>query len=153
MSLYKELKVNNYYIIQESENANLELVFVIMDTSKTLLLEFQDEDQNLRWVRKSDQLFDIVDKLTKEQAEEYENIFDDETTAEEDDFSSLNTVKDLEKAMVELKKKLDLLDELEDYADEFEDDDDDLDDDNDSDDDDDDDDDDTDDRIIRMSKN
>ncbi|MDA3614452.1 hypothetical protein [Polluticaenibacter yanchengensis] len=152
MSLYKELKVNNYYIIQESENANLELVFVIMDTSKTLLLEFQDEDQNLRWVRKSDQLFDIVDKLTKEQAEEYENIFDDEITAEEDDFSSLNTVKDLEKAMIELKKKLDLLDELEDYADEFEDDDDDLDDDNDSDDDDDDDD-DTDDRIIRMSKN
>lgn len=153
MSVYKELKVNNYYIIQESENANLELVFVIMDTSKTLLLEFQGDDQNLKWVRKSDEIFDIVDKLTKEQAEEYENIFDDEEEETDDDFSNLNTVKDLENAMIELRKKLELLDELDDYVDEL--DDEDFEDENDSDDDgdDDDDDDDTDNRIIRMSKN
>ena len=41
-----------------------------------------DDDESTFWRKKSDVLFEIVDELTEEQAEEYENLFE----GENDDF-------------------------------------------------------------------
>ncbi len=84
MATYNELEQDNYYVIQEIENAGLELVYVPLVTNKCVLVEFQDDDQTLAWYRKTDALFEIVEQLTEEQAVIYESLFADED--EDDDF-------------------------------------------------------------------
>jgi hypothetical protein len=85
MANYSELLQGNYYVIQEIENATLELVYIPLVTGKCVLVEFQDEDQTLAWYRKTDELLEIVEQLTDEQAVIYESLFDDEDD-DDDDF-------------------------------------------------------------------
>ena len=84
MATYSDLSSGNYYVIQEMENTTLELVYVPMVTNNCVLIEFQDEDQTLSWHRKTDEIFEIVEQLTTEQAIMYENMFEDED--KDDDF-------------------------------------------------------------------
>ena len=85
MATYQDLLPNSYYLLQESENANLQLVFVLMATEKAILLEFQDDDQTLVWNKKTDSIYEIVEKLTEEQAVVYESLLDDEEEDDDDD--------------------------------------------------------------------
>lgn len=71
-------------MVQEQENASLELIYVPLMTEKCVLVEYQDEEQTLSWYKKSDTLFEVVEQLTEEQAVIYESLFEDEE--EEDDF-------------------------------------------------------------------
>jgi hypothetical protein len=84
MATYNDLNKGNYYVIQELENTNLELVYIPLVTEKCVLVEFQDDDQTLSWHRKTEELFEVVEQLTEEQAVIYESLFADD---EEDDFS------------------------------------------------------------------
>lgn len=85
MTNYEKLVPGKYYLIQELENGSVELVFVPMVSAKCVLVEYQDEDQTLAWFRKTDEIFEIVDELTDEQAEDYESLFDDEDDDDDDD--------------------------------------------------------------------
>jgi hypothetical protein len=87
MATFKELSQANYYIIQENENGSLDLVFVPLITGKCIMLEFQDEDQTTVWRRLTDNVHEIVEKLTVEQAIQYENYksTNDFGEAEEED--------------------------------------------------------------------
>lgn len=73
-------------MVQEQENATLELIYVPLMTEKCVLVEFQDEDQTLSWYRKTDVLHEIVEQLTEEQAVIYESLFEDEEDDDDDDF-------------------------------------------------------------------
>jgi hypothetical protein len=86
MATYGDLKPDFYYVVQELENSALELVYVPLITEKCVLVEFQDDEQTLAWNRKTDELFDIVEQLTEEQAVIYESLFDDEDDDDDDDF-------------------------------------------------------------------
>jgi hypothetical protein len=87
MATYGDLQPDFYYVVQETENAALELVYVPLITEKCVLVEFQDDDQTLTWNRKTDELFEIVEQLTEEQAVIYESLFDDgEEDDDDDDF-------------------------------------------------------------------
>jgi len=85
MATYNDLQQGSYYVIQEIENATLELVYVPLITDKCVLVEYQDEEQTLSWYRKTEELFEVVEQLTEEQAVIYESLFED-LEEEEDDF-------------------------------------------------------------------
>ena len=86
MATYNELIPASYYVIQENENAGLELVYVPMTTDKCVLVEYQDEEQTLSWYKKTDTLFEIVDQLTEEQAVIYESLFDEDEEEDDEEF-------------------------------------------------------------------
>lgn len=84
MATYNELTPANYYLIQENENAGLELVYIPMVTEKAVLVEYQDEDQTLKWYKKTEPLTEVVEQLTEEQAVIYESLFDDDDDEDDD---------------------------------------------------------------------
>lgn len=86
MATFKDLIPGHYYLIQELENTSLELIFIPMATEKCILVEFQDEDQTLTWYQKKDEIFEIVEQLTEEQALMYENLFYSDEDNDEDFF-------------------------------------------------------------------
>ena len=85
MATYNELSPANYYLIQENENAGVELVYIPMVTEKAVLVEYQDEDQTLKWYKKTEALTEVVEQLTEEQAVIYESLFDDDDDDSDDD--------------------------------------------------------------------
>lgn len=85
MATYGDLLPDFYYVVQETENAALELVYVPLITEKCVLVEFQDDDQTLTWNRKTEELFEIVEQLTEEQAVIYESLFEEEEDDNDDD--------------------------------------------------------------------
>jgi hypothetical protein len=85
MATYSDLSPASYFLIQESENASVELVYIPMVTEKAILVEFQDEEQTLKWYKKTEELFEVVEQLTEEQAVIYESLFDDDDEDEDDD--------------------------------------------------------------------
>ncbi len=86
MATYGDLQIGSYFLVQEQENASLELIYVPLMTEKCVLVEFQDEDQTLSWYRKTDALHEVVEQLTEEQAVIYESLFEDDEEEEEDNF-------------------------------------------------------------------
>jgi N6-adenosine-specific RNA methylase IME4 len=106
MATYGDLQQGSYYVIQEVENASLELVYIPLVTEKCVLVEFQDEDQTLSWYRKSDDLFEIVEQLADEHAVIYESLF-----AEDDDDDELWDMDDDESDFWDLDDEEDEEDE------------------------------------------
>lgn len=85
MATYSDLSPASYFLIQENENAGVELVYIPMVTEKAILVEYQDEEQTLKWYKKSEELFEVVEQLTEEQAVIYESLFDDDEDEDDDD--------------------------------------------------------------------
>ncbi len=84
MATYNDLTDGDYYLVQENENASVEMVFIPMMTEKCVLVEYQDEEQTMRWFKKTESLFEVIEKLTEEQAVIYESLFDDEDDDDSD---------------------------------------------------------------------
>ncbi len=103
MATYGDLQQGSYYVVQEVENASLELVYIPLVTAKCVLVEFQDDDQTLSWYRKTDELFEIVEQLEDEHAVIYESLFAEDEEDElwdvdedEDDFWDVDDDEDEE---------------------------------------------------------
>jgi hypothetical protein len=84
MATYNDLKPGSYYLIRENENASIEMVFIPMETGKCILVEYQDEEQSMNWYKKTENVFELIEQLTKEEAEKYESMFE---SGEEDDLA------------------------------------------------------------------
>ena len=85
MATYNDLQTDQYYLIQESESDDVQLVYVLMETNKAVYLEIEDGLETLVWKKKTETIAEIVEELTEEQAELYESIaFEDEE--EDEDF-------------------------------------------------------------------
>ena len=85
MATYNDLKTDRYYLIKEDNTKDIVLAYVLMETEKTVFLEFEDELETMVWRKKSDTLEEIVEELTEEQADLYESIVYEEEN--EDGFS------------------------------------------------------------------
>ena len=87
MSTYSDLQQDVYYLIKETEDDELMLVKPLMTTSQCVLIVGNDGDSEYSfWKELADEVFEIVDQLTEEEAELYESLFEDEEDDEEDDF-------------------------------------------------------------------
>jgi hypothetical protein len=78
MATYNDLKPGFYYLIRENENASIELVYIPMETGKCVLVEYQDEEQSMNWFKKTENVFELIEQLTKEEAEQFESLFETE---------------------------------------------------------------------------
>ena len=76
MANYSDLQVDNFYLVIENEGEDVVLIQPLLETDNCVLLMHHDDDETTFWRKKHDQLFEIVDELTDEQAEEYERLFD-----------------------------------------------------------------------------
>ena len=78
MGVYAELQLNRFYLIKESEDDEITLIQPVMETNECYLVVGHDDYENTFWRKKDDEIFEIVDELTDEQVEEYENLFEEE---------------------------------------------------------------------------
>ena len=78
MATYSDLKPGFYYLIRENENSSIELVFIPMETGKCVLVEYQDEEQSMNWFKKTEPVYELIEQLTNEQAEQFESLFEKE---------------------------------------------------------------------------
>ena len=85
MSSYSELQQDTYYLIKETEDDELMLVKPIMSTTRCVLLVGNDgESEYTFWKQLDEEVFEVVDELTYEEAERYEGPFEDDD--EEEDY-------------------------------------------------------------------
>ncbi len=78
MATYENLQLDHYYLIRETEGAEITLTQVVLETAKSLLLLHIDEVETTAWKKKDDFVFEIVEELTQEQVDEYEDLFEDD---------------------------------------------------------------------------
>ncbi len=72
MKTFGDLELNENYLIQENEGDDITLVEVLMETENAVFVEDSSDNYEIKyWRRKSDEIFDIIDKLTEEQLIEY----------------------------------------------------------------------------------
>ena len=83
MSTYAELEQDNYYLIKESEDDELMLVKPLMTTTRCVLLVGNDgESEYTFWKQLDEEVFEVVDELTYEEGERYENLFEEDEEEE-----------------------------------------------------------------------
>ncbi|MBC7935846.1 MAG: hypothetical protein H7Y86_10900 [Rhizobacter sp.] len=79
MSTYAELQQDIYYLIKETEDDELMLVKPIMTTSQCVLIVGNDgESEYTFWKQLDEEVYEVVDELTEEEADEYESLFEEE---------------------------------------------------------------------------
>jgi len=78
MATYENLELDHYYLIRETEGGDITLTQVVLETAKSLLLLHIDEVETTVWKKKDDFVFEIIEELTQEQVEEYEDLFEDD---------------------------------------------------------------------------
>ena len=78
MATYENLELDHYYLIRETEGGEITLTQVVLETAKSLLLLHIDEVETTAWKKKDDFVFEIVEELTQEQVDEYEDLFEDD---------------------------------------------------------------------------
>jgi hypothetical protein len=78
MANYSGLLLDHAYLILEEEGDEIALVQILMETTKCVLVELHDNEDTTFWRKKSDPIFEIVELLTEEQVEAYDELFEDE---------------------------------------------------------------------------
>lgn len=82
MATYNDLKVDTYYLIKETAEDEVTLVYVLMNTRNAVFLEIEDGLETLAWKKRAAAIHEIVDELSDDEAELYESIVYEE---EDDD--------------------------------------------------------------------
>jgi len=84
MATYSELTIGRYYLITENVGEELVLVQPMLETNAAVFLILHDAEEEVTyWRKKDDQIFEILEELTDEEALAYELLFD-EDEADED---------------------------------------------------------------------
>jgi hypothetical protein len=84
MATYATLQLNHFYLVIDNQGDDIELIQPCMETNKCVLITHHlDGEENNFWRRKKDNIFELIEELTDEQAMEYNNLFDDD---DDDDF-------------------------------------------------------------------
>jgi hypothetical protein len=74
MSQYKDLLLNQCYLIQETKDSEILMVEAVMETNHCLLISFYDTLAGNVWKRKTDSIFSIIEALTPEQIDTYRSL-------------------------------------------------------------------------------
>ncbi len=86
MYSYSLLEPGCYYLIQEKEEAPLNLIKIGVETDHCLFVTKYSNEEVQEWKRKSDPIFDIVELLGDEAVRAWESSYNkDEYNYEEED--------------------------------------------------------------------
>jgi hypothetical protein len=86
MANFSDLTLGNFYLIQENEGEEIALLEVLMHTDNAVLLMHHDDYETSVWRKKTDTIFEIVDELTDEQLEAYDELYEDDAASDFEDF-------------------------------------------------------------------
>jgi len=87
MYSYGLLEPGCYYLVQEKENAAVELIKVVMESDHCMYVFKYNDETVTEWKRKNDKLHDIIECLSDEMVESWEKHYNNNEDAyyEEDD--------------------------------------------------------------------
>jgi replicative DNA helicase len=74
MTNYSSLLLDKAYLIIEREGKEIALVQILMETEKCVLVEMHDDEATTFWRKKSDAIFEVIDELTEEQIDTYDEL-------------------------------------------------------------------------------
>lgn len=74
MVQFGTLEPGRFHLIQMTPDGKPELVYVLMASETSLLLEFESIMQDRTWVRKSDLFFELIETFSDETASLYQMI-------------------------------------------------------------------------------
>lgn len=78
MYSFELLEKECYYIVQLKENAALNLVQVKVITDNCMFIVNYNETAEMTWVKKGDPIFDIVECLSDEAAQQWLTVYNNE---------------------------------------------------------------------------
>lgn len=86
MYSYALLETGCYYLIQEKEEAPIQLIQVTMETDHCALVTLYGDEELLSWRKKSDSIFDIIELLSDDAIKEWQALYNkDAYNYEEED--------------------------------------------------------------------
>jgi hypothetical protein len=86
MYSYALLEPNCYYLIQEKEDSPIELIQVTMETDHCAYVSQYGDEELLRWRKKTDPIFDIIELLSDEAVKDWQTLYNkDAYNYEEED--------------------------------------------------------------------
>ena len=87
MYSYGLLEPGCYYLVQEEENAPIELIKVTVETDHCMYIFKYHDEQVTTWKKKTDKLYDIIECLSDEMVEVWEKHYNnnEESYYEEDE--------------------------------------------------------------------
>ncbi len=83
MPVFNDLSIEKKYLINEYDGDNVLLVEPIMKTESCVLILIHEDVESIVWKKLSDNIFEIIEELSEEKAEEYDLLFEED---EDDDF-------------------------------------------------------------------
>jgi len=83
MPTYAILEIDRHYLIKESEDDEIILVQPLMETTECILLVEYSDAETTYWRKKEDEFDELIEELTDEQVEEYENLFEEDDAEDE----------------------------------------------------------------------
>ena len=78
MFSYELLEKECYYVVQLERGAELTLLQVKVITDNCLFIIQYNETAEMHWVRKTDEIFDIVECLSDEAAQQWLSVYNNE---------------------------------------------------------------------------
>ena len=83
MPIFKDLSVGKKYLINEFDGDQVLLIEPIMVTEFCMLVVLHEDVETIQWKKLNDEIFEIIEELSEEKDQEYEDLFEYE---EEIDF-------------------------------------------------------------------
>jgi hypothetical protein len=86
MYSYALLETGCHYLIQEKEDSPIQLIQLTMESDHCVFVTEYGDEESLRWRKKTDPIFDIIECLTDEAVKQWEGIYNkDAYNYEEED--------------------------------------------------------------------
>ena len=85
MPIFKNLTVGKKYLINEFDGDQVLLIEPIMVTELCMLVVLHEDVETVQWKKLNDEIFEIIEELSEEKDQEYEDLFEYEEEVDFDD--------------------------------------------------------------------
>ncbi len=86
MYSYALLETGCYYLIQEKEDSPIQLIQITLESDYCVFVTEYGEEELLRWRKKTDPIFDIIELLSDDAVKEWQTLYNkDAYNYEEED--------------------------------------------------------------------
>jgi hypothetical protein len=85
MYAFELLESGCYYLIQEKENDPICLIKINMSTDHCLYVSYYGMEEEIKWKKKSDIIFDIIELLSDEAVRSWESSYNNNAFNYEED--------------------------------------------------------------------
>jgi|GEM_PF-509730 hypothetical protein len=86
MSTFGDLKPDTYYLIQIDDESDIELVSVLMSTSKTVLLRSYLPQTEDFFQYKNEMIYKLVEEFDQDTAERFQSLYQEEAPDEQQEY-------------------------------------------------------------------